>query len=79
MFGSRFPGVTGGGYEIIFTVNGLGVPSLHLNIPGLGQGFKVQGSGFRVWGSGFGVQGSGFRVQRRRRPKKRPVKSKKKL
>ena len=30
-------------------------------------------------GSGFGVQGSGFMVQRRRWPKKRPVKSNEKL
>ena len=40
-------------------------------------GSKVQGSTVQDWGSGFKVQGYGFRVQRHRRPKKRPVKSKK--
>jgi hypothetical protein len=43
---------------------------------------QVHGYGFKVLGSGFKVLGSEvhrFRVQPRRRPKKRPVKSKKKL
>jgi hypothetical protein len=50
LIGSRFrvqarPGATGCGYEIVFTFSGLGLPSLHLNIPGLGQGFK----GYNRW------------------------------
>jgi hypothetical protein len=47
-------------------------------------GFRVRGSEFRVLGSGFKVPGvrcqlQGVRFQPSRRPKKRPVKSKKKL
>jgi hypothetical protein len=34
------PGATGCGYEIVFTFYGLGFPSPHLDMPGLGQGFK---------------------------------------
>jgi hypothetical protein len=34
------PGTTGCSYEIVFTVNGLASPSLHLNIPSLSQGLK---------------------------------------
>jgi hypothetical protein len=45
VIGSRFrvqtrPGAVGFVNEIVFTVNGFGLPSLHLNIPGLDQGFK---------------------------------------
>jgi hypothetical protein len=43
--GSRFgvqarPGATGCVYEIAFTFYGIGFPSPHLGMPGLGQGFK---------------------------------------
>jgi hypothetical protein len=37
------PGATGFGYENIINFNGPGLPSLHLSISGLGQGFTVQG------------------------------------
>ena len=43
---------------------------MEMSINLLATGFKVQGSE---------VQGSGFKVQPSRRPKKRPVKSRKKL
>jgi hypothetical protein len=34
------PGETGCVYEIAFTFYGIGFPSPHLDMPGLGQGFK---------------------------------------
>ena len=36
------PGATGFGYDSIFNVNGPDLPSLHLSVSGLGQGFTVQ-------------------------------------
>jgi hypothetical protein len=34
------PGATGCGDEFVFAFYGLGFPSPHLDMPGLGQGFK---------------------------------------
>jgi hypothetical protein len=36
------PGATRCGYEIVFAFDGLGSPSPHLDMSGLGQGFSVQ-------------------------------------
>ncbi len=54
LIGSRFrvqarPGATGCGYDIVIAYYGLGVPSPHLDIPGLGKGFKgyKRGYGFQ--------------------------------
>ncbi len=50
LIGSMFrvqacPGATGCDYEIAFTFHGIGFPSPHLEMPGLGQGFK----GYSRW------------------------------
>jgi hypothetical protein len=50
LIGSKFrvqarPGATGCVYETAFTFYGLGFPSPHLDMPGLGQGFK----GYNRW------------------------------
>ena len=34
------PGATACGHEIVFAFYGLGFPSPHIDMPGLGQGFK---------------------------------------
>ena len=54
MTGSRFrvqarPGATGCVTEIVFTLYGIGFPSPHLGMTGLGQGFK----GFKMLFSSF--------------------------
>ena len=43
--GSSLPWRDGHGYKIVFTFYGLGFPSPHLDMPGLGQGFK----GYSLW------------------------------